>query len=560
MPVNKRSTSHGTSFAQKDQVDFVIVGSGSAGGIIARELSQAGFSVVVFEQGPYLRAEDFKHDELATFFNQEWMGGAKGENPQTFRRSEDEEAQVKDFPPPLLYAQMVGGSSVHFTANFWRLHPVDFRERSLLGPIAGTGFADWPITYEELEPYYTKVDGDIGVSGAPGPFDPPRSKPFANPPLPVKSSGVLLERGAKKLGLHAQPAPMAILSQAHNGRAPCIQCGFCMLYGCEVGAKSSTLAAMIPDAEATGRCEIRSESTVYRIELDSSGRARRVLYWDRDGNEHAQEAKAVVVSANGAETTRLLLMSESSSHPDGLSNSSGKVGKYLMFNGQPLAHGRFEHPCNEWKGPSVTRIIHDFYDSDPSRGFYGGGGIDARFMPGTPIWFATAGLPPGSPSWGAEYKQMLGRYYSNTITVNGHTTSLAVESNSISLDPTAKDKWGRPAIRTTYRDHPDDMKIAGFFQERCKELLDAAGAEEIWAPEYVEQDLGAHLLGTCRMGDDPAESVVDRYHRSHDIHNLFICDGSSMVTSGRGQPTMTIMALAFRAAEHIAEFARRGEI
>ncbi|MFC2086066.1 NAD(P)-binding protein, partial [Bacteroidota bacterium] len=260
MPENKRPTSHGASFAQSEAVDFVVVGSGSAGGIMARELAQAGFSVVVFEQGPYLKAGDFVHDELATLFNQDWMGGAKGEYPQTFRRSEDEEAVVQDFLPPLIYARMVGGSSVHFTANFWRLHPIDFKERSMLGPIAGTGFADWPITYDELEPYYSKVDWEIGVSGSPGPFDPPRSRPFPVEPLPVKSSGVLLERGAKKLGLHAQPAPMAILSQVHNGRSPCIQCGFCMLYGCEVGAKSSTLAAMIPDAEATGRCEIRSES------------------------------------------------------------------------------------------------------------------------------------------------------------------------------------------------------------------------------------------------------------------------------------------------------------
>ena len=253
-------------------------------------------------------------------------------------------------------------------------------------------------------------------------------------------------------------------------------------------------------------------------------------------------------------------MSESSRHPDGLANSSGKVGKYLMFNGQPLANGRFEHPCNEFKSAAVTRIIFDYYESDPARGFYGGGGIDARFMPNTPIWFAIGGLPPGSPTWGSDFKRMLSEYYNHTITVNGHTTSLAVESNSISLDPEAKDKWGRPALRVTYKDHADDMQTARFFQKKAKEILDAAGATDIWAPEYTEQNLGAHLLGTCRMGDDPNESVVDKYHRTHDVENLFICDGSSMVTSGRGQPTMTIMALAFRAAEHIAESARRGEI
>jgi choline dehydrogenase-like flavoprotein len=333
-----------------------------------------------------------------------------------------------------------------------------------------------------------------------------------------------------------------------------------MLFGCEVGAKSSTLEAMIPQAEETGRCEIRSESTVVRIQLDEAGRARRVLYLDREGSEHIQETRAVIIAGNGAETARLLLMSEENRYPDGLANSSGRVGKYLMFNGQPTAYGRFEHPLNEFKGPMVSNIIHDFYNSDPKRGFYGGGGIDARFMPGTPIWFSLEGLPGDAPTWGADYKRMLGEYYNHTVTFNGHTTSLPVETNSVSLDPEVKDKWGRPGLRITYKDHPDDMAIARFMQDRCKDLLDAAGAEEIWAPEYVEQKLGAHLLGTCRMGHNPEESVVDRYHRTHDISNLFICDGSSMVTSGRGQPTMTIMALAFRAAEHIADFAQKGEI
>ncbi|HEX9658923.1 MAG TPA: GMC family oxidoreductase, partial [Rhodothermales bacterium] len=516
----------GRRFAYDDPVDFAVVGSGAAGGIMAKELAEAGFNVVVFEQGPYLKASDFRHDELAHFLHQEWMGGNRGEHPQTFRQSVDEEARPQDFPPPLLYARLVGGSSVHFTANFWRLRPVDFKERSLLGTIEGTGFADWPITYEELEPYYSRVDWEIGVSGAPGPFDPPRSRPYPVPPLPIKSSGVLLEKGARKLGLHPQPAPMAILSQPHNGRPGCIHCGFCMLYGCEVGAKSSTLAAMIPLAEATGRCEIRAESTVHKLETDDGGRVRRILYWDRDGVEHAQEARAVVVCANGAETTRLLLMSESARHPNGLGNSSGKVGKYLMFNGQPAAYGRFSHPLNEYKSASVTRLVHDFYESDPKRGFYGGGGIDARLMPGTPIWFGLGGLPPEAPTWGSDYKRMLGEYFNYTMTLAGHTTSLAVETNSVSLDPEARDKFGRPALRTTYKDHADDMKTAHFLNDRSREILEAAGAEEVWVPEYKEQTLGAHLLGTCRMGDDPEESVVDRYHRSHDVRNLFICDGS----------------------------------
>jgi choline dehydrogenase-like flavoprotein len=450
---------------------------------------------------------------------------------------------------------------VHFTANFWRLRPSDFKERSLLGPIEGTTFADWPITYEELEPYYTKVDWEIGVSGAPGPFDAPRSKPFPMRPMPIKSSGVLMEKGAAKLGLHTQVEPLAILSEPLNGRPPCINCGYCMYFGCEVGAKSSTLAAMIPLAEATGRCEIRPESVVIRIETDEAGRANRVVYLDASGTERAQSARAVILSANGAETTRLLLMSESSRHPDGLANSSGFVGRNLMHNAHSLASGVFEHPLNDYKGPQVSRIIHDFYEADAARGFYGGGGIDARpLFSATPILHAVNGMPPDVPRWGAEWKDAIAHNFTRQMTLLGSTTSLPLERNNITLDPESRDAWGRPAIRETYHDHPDDLAMASFLQDRAMELFDAAGAGKAWRTPVEATNGGEHLLGTCRMGDDPATSVVDRYHRSHDVPNLFICDGSSMVTSGRGQPTMTIMALAFRAAEHIAEAARRGDV
>ena len=540
------------SFPQDQAVDFAIVGSGSAGGILAKELSTAGFDVVVFEQGPYRKAADFRHDELAVLNESELMGGGVRESGQTFRNDPNKKAITPNGDPPIRYAQTVGGSSVHFTANFWRFRESDFKERSLLGSISGTNFADWPISYEELEPYYTKVDWDIGVSGAPGPFDSPRSKPFPMPPLPIKSSGVLLERGAKKLGLHAQAEPHAILSQPHNGRPGCLLCGYCMYFGCEANAKSSTLAAMIPAAEASGHCEIRAESAVFRVVTDSNGRATEVLYYDADRNERSQKAKAVILSANGAETARLLLMSESAQHPDGLANSSGYIGHNLMFNAHAATQGVFEHQLNDYKGAQVSRIIHDFYEADEARGFYGGGGIDARpLWSATPIFHARRGMPPDVPTWGTEFKNEMAHNFTRQMCILGGTTSLAQDSNSITLDPESKDQWGRPALRLTYRDHDDDLAMAKFLQDRSMELLDAAGAEKSWRFPLQRTTGGEHLLGTCRMGDDPATSVVDRDHRSHDVKNLFICDGSSFVTSGRGQPTMTIMALAFRAADKI---------
>jgi choline dehydrogenase-like flavoprotein len=546
----------------REEVDFVIVGSGAAGGVLAKELSANGFSVVVLEQGPYRTAADFKHDEMEVMFQNELMDHPGWSDPQTFRQSESDTATApQGGPPPALYARGVGGSSVHFTANYWRFHQSDFKERSLLGPMEGTGFADWPISYEELEPYYTRVEWECGVSGQPGPFEAPRSKPYPLPPLPVKSSGVLFEQGARAVGLHPQPAPMAILSKPYKGRPACVHCGFCMGFGCEMNAKSSTLASMIPLAEATGRCEIRPLSTVFEIRTNNAGRVTEVAYLDASGREQAQKAKAVILAANGAETPRLLLMSASGRFPDGLANSSGVVGKYLMGNGHSVTQAAFEQPLNEFKSVQVTRIVHDFYEHDPARGFYGGGGLDARpFLDSTPIMFALAGLPPGTPRWGADFKKMLRHYFTRKMSVLGSTTSVPLARNNITLDPTLKDAKGRPAIRMTYMDHEDDLAMAAFLQDRAVEILKAAGAAEIWRNPVEGGTIHAHLLGTCRMGDAPETSVVDRYHRSHDIANLFICDGSSFVSSGRGQPTMTIQALAFRAAEHITRFARAGEI
>lgn len=548
-------------YPTREEVDFVVVGSGSAGGIVARELSLAGFSTVVLEQGPYLRPGDFNHDEWAITQNEELLWGPRKGHPQTFRRHENEKAEIA--PQAVLgYAHNVGGSSAHFSGNFWRLRPIDFIERSVKGAISGTNFADWPITYDELEPYYTKVEWDIGMSGLAGPWDPPRSRDYPMPPLPIKASGVLLEQAAAKLGLTAYPQPHAILSQPYNGRPPCINCGFCNGFGCEVAAKSSTAETMIPQALASGNCDLRTSCTVSRIEMNPEGRVTEVVYWEADGTEQAQRARAVVLCANGAETPRLLFLSESSRAPDGLANSSGMVGRNLMFNGGSNTTGLFEHPVNAHKSVPTTRVIHDYYEIDSSLGFYGGGGIDARHPSrGLPMSFALSPARFSGARWGSQFKREIARDFTHACSFNGHTTSLPLSSNNVTLDPDVKDMWGRPALRTTYMNHPDDLATMKFFMERSEELMAAAGALQIES-NYAEdgQRGGVHLLGTCRMGDDPGSSVVNRDNRAHDVPNLYMVDGSSLVTSTRGQPTMTIMALAFRAADKIIEAARRGDI
>ncbi len=544
------------SYKPSEEVDFVIVGSGAAGGVLAKELSTNGFKVVVLEQGRYIEPTEFGHDEIAVNLEHALTNNAHN-SPQTFR------ATPQDKPIQQLsaiYGRCVGGGTVHFTANFWRFHEIDFIERSRRGAVPGTAFDDWPITYVDLEPYYTKVDWEVGVSGLAGasPFDPPRTKPYPLPPLPVKSSGVIFEQAAWKLGWHPFPAPMAILSRPYRGRAACIHCGRCLGFGCEVGAKSSSLAAMVPVAQATGRCEIRTESYAFRVKTNRHARATGVAYFDRDRRRHFQKARAVILSCNGAETPRLLLLSKSKQFPDGLANSSGIVGKHLMTNGFTGVTAVFEHPLNDYTSAAVSRVVHDFYEIDPKLGFYGGGGMDARFGR-TPIGFAV-GTPPEVPSWGKQYKKWLAESFAYSMSISCHTTSLPVETNGFTLDPDLKDAWGLPALCMTHQHHPDDVKMMKYLQDRALELLAASPAKQVYAQPIRNQTHAVHLLGTCRMGNDPKRSVINADHRTHDVPNLFLCDGSSFVTSGRGQPTMTIEALAFRAADRITAAAKRGEV
>jgi choline dehydrogenase-like flavoprotein len=545
-------------YKPSDSVDFVVIGSGAAGGAAAKELSTAGFSVVVLEQGPYLKEKDFTHDEVRFGFRGSPLMNDGRTQPQTFRKTASEPT-VRG--RGVGYGRQVGGGTVHFNANYWRFHEIDFNERSKWGEIPGTGFADWPITYQDLEPYYTKAEWDVGVSGQRGanPFEAPMSKDYPVPPMPNKSSSILFDLGAKKMGLHPYPASLAILSKDYNGRVACQHCGYCARFGCEFGSKSSSLATVIRMAERTKRCEVRADSYVSRIEVNSAGRVTGAAYFDKNKTEHMQKAKAVVVCCNGAETPRLLLMSTSNKFPNGLANSSGLAGKYLMFDVGTLVHGVFEHPLNEYKSVDVTRVVHDFYAADPKRGFYGGGGFDARFG-FNPIGFALRGMPRDMPSWGAEWKKNVGEYFTHTMSSLSHLTNLPLETNNITLDPELKDAWGLPAMRVTYKLHPDDMANMRFMLARQREVFEAAGAKKVWDQGVGDITGSVHLMGTARMGDDPKTSVVDRFNRSHDVKNLFIVDGSSFVTSGRQQPTETIQALAYRASDFMIQAAKKNEI
>jgi len=546
-------------YRPSEEVDFLIIGGARQAASWRKNSPPRGFSVVVLEQGPYLREKDFQHDEIKYTRLAAMTNNLKCQ-PHTYRKSKTETAGVQD-QGMIEYGRQVGGGSVHFTANYWRLWESDFKQKSKWGGVAGTSLADWPITYADLEPYYTKAEEELGVSGLAGanPFEAWRSKPYPLPPLPVKSSGVIFECATRKLGLHPFPALMAILSQPYRGRGACAHCGFCASFGCKVRAKSSTLATVIQVAERTGRCEIRPESYTRKIEVGRNGRVTGAVYFDAGRCQVFQKAKAVIVCANGSETPRLLLMSRSSRFPQGLANSNGMVGKHLMFDAGFSAYGVFEHPLNEFKSVQTTRVIHDFYEPDPKCGFHGGGGIDARFD-FYPASFALFPLPQDAPRWSSDWKAMVSRNFNHTMMVLGHATCLPQERNSITLDPQVKDSWGLPAMRITFDYHPDDVRTMKFLLERQVEILQAAGAQKLWTDQTDVYYLPhRHLMGTCRMGDDAKTSVVDPHHRTHDVSNLFIVDGSSFVTACC-QPTCTIQALAYRAADHIAREARKAVI
>ena len=549
-------------FTPSTEVDFVIIGSGAAGGIMAKQLSTAGLKVVVLEQGgwgKYGHEQDYTKDE--------WLN----DNPKpedrlmsdpsrqrnTFRKSDKEKAG----PGTHTYGCVVGGGTVTYGGSSWRHLPWEFNEASTVGPIAGSGLADWPITYEELEPYYTQAEWEMGISGqrVNSPFVAPMTKDYPVPPVPLKASGALFNVAAAKLGLTVVNGPIAIISKPYMGRSACVNCGMCSGFGCHVKARSSSAVTMIPLALKTGNCEVRTNSYVREISTDASGRVTGVTYFDANKREVFQKAKAVVLSANAGESARLLLMSKSARFPNGLANSSGVVGRYLMVGNGAGASGLFEHPLNDYKGVVTGAGIVDYVPSDPKRGFYGGGRMTARGFD-TPISYGLRGLQPGSARWGAAYKKALREEANHKMTIACFITQQPLESNRVDLDPDVKDDWGLPAMRITTTSHPDDFKNMEFFRQKSIEVLQAAGATKVWANPVNDTRGGAHNRGTCRMGNDPKTSVVNKFHRAHDVPNLFVVDGSSLVTGGRNHPTMTIQALAFRAAENIVKAAKAGTL
>lgn len=549
-----------------DPVDVCIVGSGAGGGPMALELGRAGFKVVVLEKGPFYRQDEFVHDEIlmsrrAFFMPFPW------EEPHMVRYGEKGKAEKSNAG---WTANCVGGGTVHMSGYFYRLKPVDFRLHTELGKVPGANVADWPIRYEDLAPFYDKAEEELGVSGDASvdhPFKDARSKPFPLPPLDAHPICNEVDKACRDLGYHPFPTARGIISRAYRGRAACSYCALCGSYGCEMGAKSSTHASLIPGALATGHVEVRSKCMARSVEVDKQGKAKSVVYQDANGYTQEQPAKIIVVSCTAVESARLLLNSQSSRFPKGLANNNGLVGKNLVFSSFGESHAVFRVSKRKqswpWLGdraPFVQRSVQDFYwMKDDSKGFRKGGTLGFMFTHPNPIFAANRIAGSGKTGiFGKALKDKLREFRdSKILQYEIYGEYLPTDGTYVSIDPDVKDKYQLPAARITIARHPTDLTMTKYLVERGEEILNKMEPDEM---KRVGDSGETTILqgGTCRFGNDPATSVLDKDCRAHEVDNLYVVDGSFMPSSGGVPVTLTIAANSFRVADALVRRVKHG--
>jgi len=555
--------------SQLPKTDVVIIGLGAAGGIASYVLTQAGLNVVGIEAGPYRSAAynyDHQLDEIGGESYRNQMGEPKvNHEVPTWRPNA--KAPVQPPPvPPLLMMNGVGGTSVHYTTQSWRFRRDDFKIRTETiakygekALPAGTAIVDWPVTYDELEPYYDKVEYLIGVSGQGGsnPFESPRKRGYPLPPLREMGFRTLADQGMKQLGYHPFPQPSAIISQDYDGRPACTYCGFCSGYGCWNNAKSSTLVSAIPKAVATGKLDIRPNSRVMQILTDNGGNASGVKYLDDSGQPQIQPAAVVILSGYVYPNNRLLLLSKSAKFPNGLANNHGQVGKYYLSHSYVGVNGLFSGKrLNIFNGAGGQNAVMDDLNGDnfdhKGLGFIRGATIQAGN--GTLPIASSSSIPPNVPGWGSAYKRWLHENAQSVGSVLAQQETLPYETNYIDLDPTKKDPLGVPVVRLTYDFGVNEKRAGAYMANKMTEILKAMGAVQTW-PSFppIPIPINTHAYGGTRMGDDPSMSVVNKYSLAHEVPNLAILGGSTFCSTTGYNPTETIEALAWYAADNIAQ-------
>ena len=528
-----------------DRADVLIIGAGAGGSVAARYLAEAGFRVVCLEQGDWANADEFPGDKLEFELVSEAQWSP---DPNVRKQPADYPLEISNSPiTPVMY-NAVGGSTIHFCAQWVRMRPQDFKLRTVDG-VAD----DWPITYEEMKPYYERIDQDMQISGMTGdPTYPPGPAP-ALPPLPIGPLGRRAAEGMNALGWHWWPAAHAIRSEAVGNLAGCERTGTCM-WGCPKGAKSSTDTTMWPEALNHG-AKLVTGARVREIVVDGQGLATGAVYIDRAGQEQRQDADVVIVAGNGVGTARLLLLSSSGRFPDGLANSSGLVGKRLMLHPYMSVLGIYEDDLETWLGPWGTQLLSlQFADTDESRGFRRGAQWDVMPLGGPLFSLARYDSLAYEERWGPKIHDLVERTLGHAFDWGIGIEDLPHEKNTITLDAALTDSDGIPAPKVTF-DIDEEMRANLRFQlDRAHEAHRAGGAIDTIEADWSQW--GWHLLGTARMGDDPATSVVDRWCRSHDVPNLYVLDGAVFPTSGPMAPTATISANSLRCTDRLIAQAR----
>ena len=522
----------GAPFDMNDNSVVVIIGTGASGGVLANELAQKGVSVVALEAGGRYLPHDYVNDEWESFGQLAWV------DP---RSTSGDWRVAKDFSGlPAWIVKAVGGTTVHWAGASLRFQPHEWKAASTYGAIDGATLLDWPIDAEEMDPWYTKAEDKLGVTRTGG-----------REGLPGCNNYLVFEKGAKALGYkEVHTGRMAINSAAYDGRAACQQTGFCF-QGCKWGAKWSSAYTDIPRGEATGNLEVRERAHVARILHNDQGKVTGVEYFDQDGQLQMQQARIVCVAGNSYESPRLLLNSASSMFPDGLANSSGQVGRNYMRHMTGSVYATFEQPVSMWRGTTMAGIIQDESIHDPSRGFVGGYEMETLAL-GLP--FMAAFLDPGA--WGREFTTALDAY-ENMAGMWLVGEDMPQADNRITLNSDVKDQWGLPVVNVHFSDHPNDIAMRDHAYRQGSAVYDAVGATRTFpTPPYPS----THNLGTNRMSDNPSEGVVNRWGQTHDIGNLFVSDGSQFTTGAAENPTLTIVALAIRQADHIAREMSAGNV
>lgn len=537
----------------RESADAVVVGAGAGGGCAAKVLACAGIKTLLLERGEWNRTDPLGEDDLTSQRSPHLVLGP-GPGATRTRSCHFHDNGAFGVVTPW-NAACVGSGTVTYAAQAWRFLETDFRLKSHYGELPGSSMEDWPITYQDLEPFYCQAERELGVSGSNegNPFAAPRSQPFPMPPFARDPESQLIHDAGRKMGLHPFSVPFLRNSVPYNGRPACIHQHACVGFQCPIGAKNGSHNTVIPAALASGNCELRIRAMVTELVVDDRGRLQGVRYVDERDEVHEVSAKVVVLAASSNATARLLLTSKSRLFPHGAGNNADVVGRNITSHAYVDARGFVDADLYTPAGPGCTTAFMDFYHDNP--GFVCGGMLQSNFR-WVPSIFAAASHK-GVPKWGKANKDFVRTHFAKRIRVSGPHQQVPCWDNRLVLDEGRRDHWGLPLVRFVGAEHPNDAKARVFLSNRAADILRACGAHGIQQggndpkPRPRWDGGGQHQSGSCRMGADPRKSVCDRHCRVWDFPNLFLADGSVHVNNGGVNPVLTIMANAFRTADHI---------